>query len=76
MYKTFLQPTDDMHNHIYLTYDNALVCYALRALAKLLNRPELAEEAERTRRAVYRTLRQGAERAALLRVVGRPERPL
>lgn len=54
MYETFLQPTDDMHNHIYLTYDNALVCYALRALAKLLNRPELAEEAERTRRAVYK----------------------
>ena len=53
MYETFLQPTDDMHNYIYLTYDNALVCYALRALAKLLNRPELAEEAERTRRAVY-----------------------
>ena len=53
MYETFLQPTDDMHNHIYLTYDNALVCYALRALAKLLNRPELAEEAECTRRAVY-----------------------
>ena len=53
MYETFLQPTDDMHNHIYLTYDNALVCYALRALAKLLNRPDLAEEAERTRRAVY-----------------------
>ena len=36
-----------------LTYDNALVCYALRALAKLLNRSELAEETERTRRAVY-----------------------
>ena len=53
MYETFLQPTDDMHNHIYLTYDNALVCYALRALAKLLNRSELAEETERTRRAVY-----------------------
>ena len=53
MYETFLQPTDDMHNHIYLTYDNALVCYALRALAELLNRSELAEEAERTRRAVY-----------------------
>ena len=53
LYETFLQPTDDMHNHIYLTYDNALVCYALRALAKLLDRPELAEEAERTRRAVY-----------------------
>ena len=53
MYETFLQPTDDMHNYIYLTYDNALVCYALRALAKLLNRPELAEEAECTRRAVY-----------------------
>lgn len=53
LYETFLQPTDDMHNYVYLTYDNALVCYALRALARLLNRSELADGAERTRRAVY-----------------------
>ena len=54
LYETFLQPTDDMHNYIYLTYDNALACYALKALAKLLGRPELSEEAERTRQAIYK----------------------
>ncbi len=53
LYETFLQPTDDMHNYIYLTYDNALVCFALRALAGFLDRPELAERAESVRRAVY-----------------------
>lgn len=53
LYETFLQPTDDMHNHPYLTYDNALVCHALRVLARLLKRPELAQEAERVRKAVY-----------------------
>lgn len=54
LYETFLQPTDDMHNYIYLTYDNALACYALKALAKLLGRPELSEEAERIRQAIYK----------------------
>ena len=54
LYETFLQPTDDMHNYIYLTYNNALACYALKALAKLLGRPELSEEAERTRQAIYK----------------------
>ena len=54
LYETFLQPTDDMHNYIYLTYGNALACYALKALAKLLGRPELSEEAERTRQAIYK----------------------
>lgn len=53
LYETFLQPTDDMHNYVYLTYDNALVCYTLRALADFLHLPELAEQAECTRRAVY-----------------------
>lgn len=53
LYATFLQPTDDMHNYPYLTYDNALVCCALRALAAFLHRPELLESAEDTRRAVY-----------------------
>ncbi len=53
LYETFLQPTDDMHNHPYLTYDNALVCHALRVLARLLERSELEQEAERVRRAVY-----------------------
>ncbi len=54
LYETFLQPTDDLRNHAYLTYDNALVCFALRALADFLDRPELAERAEETREAVYR----------------------
>lgn len=53
MYETFLQPTDDMHNHIYLTYDNALVCFVLRALADFLGRPELNAMAEDTRKAIY-----------------------
>lgn len=53
LYATFLQPTDDMHNYPYLTYDNALVCCALRALAAFLHRPELLESAEDTRRAIY-----------------------
>lgn len=53
LYETFLQPTDDMHNYLYLTYDNALVCYALKALAKLLDRPELMDEADKTRQAIY-----------------------
>ncbi len=54
LYETFLQPTDDLRNHAYLTYDNALVCFALRALADFLDRPELAERAKKTREAVYR----------------------
>lgn len=53
LYETFLQPTDDMHNYLYLTYDNVLVCYALKALAKLLDRPELMDEADKTRQAIY-----------------------
>lgn len=53
LYETFLQPTDDMHNYLYLTYDNALVCYALKALAKLLDRLELMDEATKTRQAIY-----------------------
>ncbi len=53
LYETFLQPTDDMHRYPYLTYDNALVCFALRALAVLLDIPELAARAEATKAAVY-----------------------
>lgn len=53
LYETFLQPTDDMHNYIYLTYDNALVWFALRALADFLHQPELADRAEDVRRAVH-----------------------
>ena len=54
LYETFLQPTDDMRSHPYLTYDNVLVWRALGALSRLY--PEtygsLAGEAEAVRRAV------------------------
>ncbi len=53
LYETFLQPTDDLRLYPYLTYDNALVWYSLRALAVLLNRPELMQRAEAVRGAVY-----------------------
>ena len=52
LYSTFLQPTDDMHNHPYLTYDNVLVWKALRALSRWLDRPELAGQAENVRKAI------------------------
>ena len=41
-----------MHNYPYLTYDNALVWYTLKALAGLLERPELEAAAEKVRDAV------------------------
>ena len=53
LYSTFLQPTDDMHHYPYLTYDNVLVWKSLRALARWLDRPELMEQAERTRAAIW-----------------------
>ena len=52
LYSTFLQPTDDMHNHPYLTYDNMLVWKSLRVLSRWLDRPELAEQAEKVRDAI------------------------
>ena len=52
LYSTFLQPTDDMHNYPYLTYDNVLVWKALHALSRWLDRPELAEQAEKVREAI------------------------
>ena len=53
LYETFLQPTDDERVYPYLTYNNALVWRALRALARLYpERAALAEEAEAVRRAV------------------------
>ena len=53
LYETFLQPTDDMRRYPYLTYDNALACFALRSLAVFLDKPELADRAEATKTAVY-----------------------
>ena len=45
LYETFLQPTDDLRVYPYLTYDNVLVWYCFRKLAKYY--PEYAQlEAE------------------------------
>ena len=53
LYETFLQPTDDERVYPYLTYDNALVWRALRALARLYpERAALAQQAEEVRQAV------------------------
>ncbi len=53
LYETFLQPTDDMHNFIYLTYDNALVAYSFRALAGFLEDESLLCRAQRVKDALY-----------------------
>lgn len=53
LYKTFLQPTDDLNRYPYLTYDNVLAWRALRAMARLLNRPELTVQADAVHEAVY-----------------------
>ncbi len=47
LYDTFLQPTDDMHNYPYLTYDNVLVWKALGFLGK-------TEQAQRVKEAILR----------------------
>ncbi|HWQ06976.1 MAG TPA: glycoside hydrolase family 125 protein, partial [Feifaniaceae bacterium] len=61
LYETFLQPTDDLIEYPYLTYDNVLVWYALRALAKMYSAvwPKerllaLTEEAERVEHAIWK----------------------
>ncbi len=53
LYKTFLQPTDDLRRYPYLTYDNALVCFAFQALAVQLDKPALLARAQAVREAVY-----------------------
>lgn len=41
LFSTFLQPTDDMHNYPYLTYDNVLAWKALGCLGQWLGREDL-----------------------------------
>lgn len=57
LFETFLQPTDDMHVYIYLTYDNALVCKILRDIAELFgdlfDAGSLKALADRVKAAVY-----------------------
>lgn len=53
LYSTFLQPTDDMHNHPYLTYDNVLVWKVMKLLGEWLGLPELLSEAEQIRSAIH-----------------------
>jgi len=54
LYSTFLQPSDDMHNHPYLTYDNVLVWKSLHILAQLLNNPSLDKKADSVKDAILR----------------------
>ena len=61
LYSTFLQPTDDMHNYPYLTYDNVLVWRMLRALSHWLNQPQLAEQANHVRSAILHNCVLGNE---------------
>ncbi|MCK9524696.1 MAG: glycoside hydrolase family 125 protein [Limnochordia bacterium] len=53
LYETFLQPTDDMHIHKYLTYNNMLVWRMLLDLSGLLGKHELAHQAEKVKQAIY-----------------------
>lgn len=52
LYETFLQPTDDMHNYPYLTYDNVLVWRSLDILASYLDKPALHQQAQQVREAI------------------------
>lgn len=70
LYETFLQPTDDLRNHAYLTYDNALVCFALRALADFLDPARTGGAGRRDARGRLPALRKGAGRQAIFRLVG------
>jgi uncharacterized protein len=53
LYETFLQPTDDLRNFPYLTYDNMLVWRAFKELAVFLVDASLATRAQLVREAVY-----------------------
>lgn len=53
LYETFLQPTDDMHNYPYLTYDNVLVWRSLKILAEVFKERELDIQAEKVQRAIW-----------------------
>lgn len=53
LYETFLQPTDDLRVYPYLTYDNVLVWYSLKKLAKYYPEyADLAVEADRVKAAI------------------------
>lgn len=53
LYETFLQPSDDLRNYPYLTYDNVLAWKALRCLGDWLGREDLKKQTERVRAAVF-----------------------
>lgn len=54
LYETFLYPSDDMRKYPYLTYDNALVAYALRQLATLLRDENLLAWSKKIQQAVLK----------------------
>ena len=50
LYETFLYPSDDMRKYPYLTYDNALLAFALEKYGNLSGDNALSQHAERIRR--------------------------
>ena len=52
LYSTFLQPTDDMRNYPYLTYDNVLVWKVMKLLGNWLDCPECLDEAAKVQSAI------------------------
>ncbi|HEX3047244.1 MAG TPA: glycoside hydrolase family 125 protein, partial [Bacillota bacterium] len=60
LYETFLQPSDDVASHPYLTYDNALVWKALRDVGELFKEilePEIVTEIRAKADSVNRAIR-------------------
>jgi uncharacterized protein len=54
LYRTFLQPTDDMHVYPYLTYDNVLVWRMLTDLAERMGSQSLFRRAKDIKEAILR----------------------
>ncbi len=52
LFSTFLQPTDDMHNYPYLTYDNVLVWKALSCLGEWLRQRKLSSLSDQVKKAI------------------------
>ena len=52
LYSTFLQPTDDMHNYPYLTYNNVLVWKTFIILSKWFRNPQLVKKADNVKKAI------------------------
>lgn len=52
LYRTFLQPSDDMHHYPYLIYDNVLAWFAFKSLGEFLNDAEFTKQADNVKQAI------------------------